>query len=70
MSPEQHLVDFYLDLSKLSGVKRWFEKGSDTPSETECLCDFTGVEQVVLNITIAQMLEAWMFYKSYKKNNP
>lgn len=67
--PEEILINFYLDLSKLAGVKPWYPKGSDEPSKTECLCDFMGIDQVILNITIEQMLEAWCFYKSYKKQN-
>ena len=67
--PDEQLENFYLDLSKLAGVKAWYEKGSETPSEKECLCDFTGIDQALLYITIEQMLEAWTFYKSYTKNS-
>lgn len=65
--PEEQLLNFYLDLSKLAGVKPWIPKGQDVPSETECLCDFMGIEQVILNITIEQMLQAWTFYKEYNQ---
>ncbi len=65
--PDEQLENFYLDLSKLAGVKPWYEKGSDKASETECLCDFMGIDQTVLYITIPQMMEAWLFYKTFKK---
>ena len=65
--PEEQLIDFYLDLSKLAGVKPWYPKGSDEPSKTECLCDFVGIDQVILYITIDQIMEAWIFYKTFKK---
>ena len=68
MDPEEILINFYLDLSKLAGVKPWYPKGSDEPSEKECLCDFMGIDQVILNITIDQIMEAWLFYKTFKQN--
>ena len=56
----------YLDLSKLSGIKDWWEKESDKPSTTECVADFDGVPQLILVITKEELLKAWLFYKKWK----
>ncbi len=58
---DEHLVDFYLDLSKLARVKRWYEKGSYEPSKTECLCDFMGIEQVILILRQNRCLRRGVF---------
>lgn len=67
MKIPEMILDFYLDLTKLAGVKDWYEKGSDDPSETECCADFEGVNQMVITITKENLLKAWLFCKQYYK---
>lgn len=63
---EECTIDMYLDLSKLAGIKDWYEKGEDDPSTTECCVDFEGVTQMVLVVTKENLLKAWLFYKNFK----
>ena len=60
------LLDMYLDLSKLAGVKEWWEKDAPEASSTECVADFVGINSLVLNIGKEELLKAWLFYKTWK----
>jgi len=64
--PDETIVNNYLDLSGLAGIRPWYEKGSDLPSKNECIADFVGVTQMVLNISVKELLKAWIFYKNFK----
>lgn len=63
--PEQMVTTYHLDLSRLAGIRNWYEKGEDEASETECLADFSGVNSLVLTIEKKELIKAWMFYKKY-----
>jgi hypothetical protein len=57
----------YLDMTALIGVRRWHAKNEDRPSKTECIADFNGVDQLVLNITKEDLIKAWLFTKNYER---
>jgi len=67
LKPEETLLDQYVDLGLLAGVRDWYEKGADEPSETECQVDFNGINQMVFYIKKKDLLAAWMFYKQFYK---
>lgn len=63
---EVELLDFTLDISKLVGVKGWWEKDEEEVSTTQCCADFDGVPQMVLRIPKENLIQAWLFYKKWK----
>lgn len=54
------------DLSKLSAIHEWYPKGSDDPSLISCSVDIEGVDNFIADVTVKDMLEAWIFYKRFK----
>lgn len=56
----------YIDLSKLAGVKYWYPEGSDEPHPTESSVDVDGVDNFIADVSVKNMLEAWIFYKRFK----
>ena len=55
----------YLDLSRLAGVRPWYPKDCDDPSEKECSIDIDGMDSFIGDINIKDLLEAWIFYKRF-----
>ena len=64
--PEQPGV-VYIDLSKLASVTPWYPKGSDDPSPIACAVEVEGVDRFIANISVKDLLEAWIFYKRFKR---
>lgn len=64
---DEILEDYYIDLSKLSGIKPWYPKEKeDGASETECLVDMACKEAIVINVNMFHLLKFWEYYKLHK----
>lgn len=58
----------YLDLSRLAGVRYWYPKDSDEPDEPDdkaCYVDIDGMDSFIGDISVKDLLEAWIFYKRF-----
>jgi hypothetical protein len=55
----------YIDLSKLAGVHDWYPKGSDEPSQKCCTVEVDGVDSFIGDISVKDLIEAWIFYKRF-----
>ena len=55
----------FFDLAKLSAIKDYYPKGEDTPSKTKCVADFTGIDSIELNLGTQNLLDAWIFHKTW-----
>lgn len=58
----------YIDLSKLAGLRPWFGKDAEEPSEEECLVDIEGMVDFVVDVPLKNMLKAWLYYKHWKNS--
>lgn len=57
--------ELHVDLSRLAGVGPWYPKGAEEPSETECSVDIDGMSNFVADVSVKDLLEAWLFYKNF-----
>lgn len=67
--PDETITEYHLDMSRLAGIRNWYDKGCDEASDIECLVDFSGVNALVLMIEKEELIKAWMFYKNFKHDN-
>ena len=58
--------EMHVDLSKLAAVHHWYPKGEDEPSKGECSVDIEGVNGFIADISVENLIEAWIFYKRFK----
>jgi len=58
-------LDLHVDLRSIVGIKDWYEKGSETPSEDITVVDFNGMAQCLIRIKKAELLKAWIFIKTF-----
>jgi hypothetical protein len=56
----------YIDFSKLSGLRVFYEKNSDIPSETACVIMLENTRDMVIEVPLQNMVDAWMYYKKWK----
>lgn len=54
-----------IDLSKLVTVSTWYPEGSDDAAENQCSVDLAGIETIVADIRVDDLLAAWIFYKRF-----
>ena len=66
MKIPQQPGELYIDLSQLAGVRPFYLEGSDDPSDVECTLDIDGMDSFIADISIKNILEAWVFYKRFK----
>lgn len=58
-------VDQYIDLSRVAGVRAWYPWMQEEPSKNECMLDVEGIVGFVANISIENMIKAWIIYKNF-----
>lgn len=63
MKIDEIVDDYYIDLSKLAGVRNWYPTEDDIPAKNECMVDIDGVSSFVASLSKEALLEAWLFYK-------
>lgn len=56
----------YIDLSKLAGIREFYPDNMYEPSSTECSVDIDGIANFIANVSVKDMKEAWVFYKTFK----
>jgi hypothetical protein len=56
----------YMDFSKLSGVRAFYEKGIITPSKTACVIMLENTRDMVVEVPLKTMVEAWKHHKKWK----
>lgn len=56
-----------VDLSRLAAVAPWYPEGSDDFAENQCSIDVDGVSNFIGDMSTADLLQAWLFYKNYNR---
>lgn len=56
----------YIDLSKLSDIEPYFPNEEAIPVPGKCKINMTGVEIMIIDVDMADMLTIWKFYKEWE----